>query len=54
MSGLTPDMSGLAGYIWEMSRICPTYPETSFPTLILELRGTKMDEIWIQESLQYK
>jgi hypothetical protein len=34
-----PDMSGL--------------PRTSFPTLILELRGTKMDETWTQGSPQH-
>jgi hypothetical protein len=35
-------------------QICPAYPETSFPTLILELHGTKMDKTWTQGSPQYK
>ncbi len=29
-------------------------PETFFSTLILELRGTKMDETWTQGSPQHK
>jgi hypothetical protein len=35
-------------------RICPVYPETFFSTLILEIRGTKLDETWTQGSPQHK
>jgi hypothetical protein len=54
MSGLEPDMSGFGGYIRYSSRICLAYPKISFLTLILELRGTKMDETWTQGSPQHK
>jgi hypothetical protein len=54
MSNFGPDMSGFDGYVRQSSRICSAYPETSFSTLILELRGTKMDETWTQGSPQHK
>jgi hypothetical protein len=48
------------GYV-QFQRINPVnepdmsaYLETSFPTLILELWGTKIDETWIQGSPQHK
>jgi hypothetical protein len=53
MSGLRPDTSGLA-QIYPKRGICAVHPETFFLTLILELRGTKLDETWTQVSPQHK
>jgi hypothetical protein len=47
-------------YVWsqtdisEKGGICPVHLEIFFSTLILELRGTKLDEIWTQGSPQPK
>jgi hypothetical protein len=44
MYGLGPDMSGFGGYIQKNCQIYLVHPETFFSILILELRGTKIDE----------
>jgi hypothetical protein len=49
-----------SGLVWSGYQTCPVHPENFskfkyfFQTLILELRGTKLDEIWTQGSPQYK
>jgi hypothetical protein len=54
MSALGPDMSVFYGYIQKNCWICSVHPETFFSTLILELRGTKLDKTWTQGSTQNK
>jgi hypothetical protein len=54
MSGLGPDMSGLSRIYPKNEGICPVHPKTFFSILILEIRGTKLDEAWIIGSPQHK
>jgi hypothetical protein len=54
MSGMGPDMSDFGRDIRKNCRICSVRLETFFSTLILEVRGTKLDETWTQGSHQYK
>jgi hypothetical protein len=50
MSSLGPDMSGPARIYPEKGGIRPVHVETFLSTLILEQRGTKLDESWRQGS----
>jgi hypothetical protein len=54
MSNIGPDMSGIDRIYPEKGGICPVHPEIFFSTLILKLRGTKLDEAYTQGSPQYK
>jgi hypothetical protein len=48
------NISSLGRIYPEKGGICPVHPETFFSTLILKLRGTKLDEAYTQGSPQYK
>jgi hypothetical protein len=54
MSGLELDMSSLDRIYPEKGGICSAHREIFFSTLILELRGAKLDKTWTQGSPQHK
>jgi hypothetical protein len=54
MSGLGPNMSGLDRIYLKKGGIYPVHPKNFFSTLILELRGTKLNATWTQVSPQHK